>query len=110
MLEQKFGGLLEGIALEPDVLEWVKEALRQSQADEQQFHQEAITSLPAEDERLQARLESMYLGKLDGRVTTAFFDRHASEWRNEQSRIWRSAFGADFPVVVGHFCRSEVSC
>jgi site-specific DNA recombinase len=31
----------------------------------------------------------MYLDRLDGRIDTAFFDRKASEWRNEQSRLTR---------------------
>ena len=29
----------------------------------------------------------MYLDRLDGRIDTAFFDRKASDWRNEQSRL-----------------------
>jgi hypothetical protein len=32
----------------------------------------------------------MYMDKLDGRVTAAFFDRKAAEWRAEQDRIQRT--------------------
>ncbi len=31
------------------------------------------------------RLQEMYLDKLDGRVSAAFYDRKSAEWRHEQS-------------------------
>jgi site-specific DNA recombinase len=31
----------------------------------------------------------MYVDRLDGRIDTTFFDRKASEWRNEQGRLTR---------------------
>jgi len=50
---------------------------------------EAVARLQADYTRLQARLDAMYLDKLDGRVNAEFFDRMAAEWRAEQDRLLR---------------------
>jgi site-specific DNA recombinase len=50
-------------------------------------HDAAIARLHAEYNRLQTRIDRMYMDKLDGRVDAAFFDRRAPEWRGEQDRL-----------------------
>ena len=60
---------------------------------EQRCHEEAITRLQTDYNRLQARLDAMYVDKLDGRVDQTFFERKASEWRAEQDRILRAVEG-----------------
>jgi site-specific DNA recombinase len=79
--------LLNGLSLDDEVLGWVTEALRQSHSDAKRHHDAAISRLQAEYNRLQTRIDAMYLDKLDGRVDAAFFDRKASEWRREQDRL-----------------------
>jgi site-specific DNA recombinase len=46
--------------------------------------------LQAEHDKLQRRLDTMYIDKLDGRVDNATFDRLAEQWRAEQDRLLRS--------------------
>ncbi len=87
VLEQKFTELLGGLRLDPDILEWVAEALRQSHAEAQRFHSEAISRLQEEHGTLQRRIDAMYVDKLDGRIDVKTYDRLASEWRSEQNRI-----------------------
>ena len=87
VLEERFGDILKGLVLDDEVLGWVTEALRQSHSDAKRHHDEAISRLQAEYNRLQNRIDAMYLDKLDGRVDAAFFDRKASEWRGEQDRL-----------------------
>lgn len=87
VFEQHFTGLLKGIALDDEVLDWVTEALRQSHSDAKRHHDAAISRLQAEYNRLQNRIDAMYLDKLDGRVDAGFFDRKASEWRREQDQL-----------------------
>jgi len=72
-----------------EVLSWVQEALRASHADKRREQEEAIARLRAEYDRLQRRLDTMYVDRLDGRVDAAFFDKMAAEWRAEQSRCHR---------------------
>jgi site-specific DNA recombinase len=67
---------------------WITGALRQNQ-QEPQWHTVAVGRFQARCDGIRARIEAMYLERLDGRIDTLFFDRRASEWRNEQSRLTR---------------------
>ena len=71
------------------MLEWVRESLHASHADERRDHEEAIRRLQAEHKRLGDRINAMYLDKLDGRVDSAFFDKMSAQWREEQNRCLR---------------------
>lgn len=84
VLEQRFSTLLGRLTFDDEVLDWVREALRQSHAEERQEHDTAIERLQADYARLQSRLDAMYVDKLDGRVDAGFFDRLSTEWRAEQ--------------------------
>jgi site-specific DNA recombinase len=90
VFEELFSNLLGQLKLDEEVLEWVSEALRQSQQDERRCRTAAVGRLQSQYDNLQNRIESMYLDRLDGRIDTAFFDRKASEWRSEQSRLTRA--------------------
>ena len=89
VLEQQFTELLGRLHFDDEVLEWVRDALRASHADERRDHEEAIRRLQAEHKRLGDRINAMYLDKLDGRVDGAFFDEMSAEWRVEQNRCLR---------------------
>ena len=90
VLAERFAGLLKGMALDSDVVEWVAGALRESHADEKHERDEAVARLQANYDQIQTRLDAMYLDKLDGRIDAAFFDRKAAEWRREQDGILRN--------------------
>ena len=87
VLEEKFTDILRGLHFDEEILGWVKEALRESHGEEKEFHREAIERLQAEYNRLQRRIETAYEDKLDGRITTEFYDQKVGEWRTEQARI-----------------------
>jgi DNA invertase Pin-like site-specific DNA recombinase len=89
VLEERFTGLLKGIAFSDETLDWVRQALRESHRDERQFHDEAIAKLQREHRRLQDRVDSMYEDKLDGRIANEFFDSKAAEIRAAQTTIIR---------------------
>ncbi len=57
-----------------------------SHGDEKLHHEDAIRQIQGEYDRLQNRIDTMYVDKLDGRIENDFFDRKAAEWRNEQSK------------------------
>src|SRR5450759_3065668 len=90
VLAARFAGLLKGLALDTDVVEWVAAALRKSHADEKHEREEAVARLQASYDQIQTRLDAMYLDKLDGRIDAAFFDRKAADWRREQDGILRN--------------------
>jgi site-specific DNA recombinase len=89
VLEQKFTELLGQLRFDDEVLEWVRESLHASHADERREHEEAIRRLQVEHKRIGDRINAMYLDKLDGRVDSAFFDKMSAEWREEQNRCLR---------------------
>ncbi len=89
ILEKQFTDMLGRLHFDDEVLDWVRDALHASHADERREHEEAIKRLEAENKRLGDRINAMYVDKLDGRVDTAFFDKMSEEWREEQNRCLR---------------------
>jgi DNA invertase Pin-like site-specific DNA recombinase len=90
VLSERFAALLKGLAFDEEILGWVKAALVQSHGDEKRFHEEAIGRLRTEYDRLQHRLDAMYVDKLDGRIDQDFFDQKSTEWRVDQTRLLRA--------------------
>jgi DNA invertase Pin-like site-specific DNA recombinase len=87
LLETRFTYLLKSISLPAGVLQLAREALKEIHTDESAFHKEAIMHLQSEYTRLQARLDAMYDDKLDCKISAEFFDRKATEWQKEQTRL-----------------------
>jgi len=81
--------LLGRLKFDDEVLEWVRDALHASNADERREHEEAIRRHQTEFKRLQDRINAMYVDKLDGLIETAFFERMSNQWREEQNRCQR---------------------
>jgi site-specific DNA recombinase len=90
VLEEEFSKLLGGLAIDEEIVEWVKTALRESHEDEKRHHDDAIAALQADYTKLQNRIDQMYEDKLDGRIDIAFFERKSAEWRAEQDRLLRN--------------------
>jgi site-specific DNA recombinase len=88
-LEAQFTELLGRLKFDDEVLEWVRDALHASHADERREQEEAIKRHQAEYKRLTDRIHAMYVDKLDGVVDAAFFDKMSSQWREEQNRCQR---------------------
>jgi hypothetical protein len=61
-------------------------ALRESNDCEKRNHAQAIARLQAEMDRLQRRIDTMYIDKLDGKVDDGFFNRMKMQWGDEQER------------------------
>ncbi len=86
-LEEQFAELLGRLRFDDEVLGWVREALQASHADQRCEHEVAIVRLQAEYKRLDDRIHAMYVDKLDGKIGGDFYDRFATEWREEQRRL-----------------------
>ena len=84
-LEAQFTELLGRLRFDDRVLEWVRDSLHASHADERREHEEAIKRHQAEYNRLNDRIHAMYVDKLDGLVDMAFYDRMSNQWREEQN-------------------------
>jgi site-specific DNA recombinase len=87
ILCNEFANLLQELVIPPEILEWLNEAVLSSDRTEQAARAETIKKLRARYEQIEARVGSMYMDKLDGRITQEFFDKHAATFRAEQDRV-----------------------
>jgi site-specific DNA recombinase len=86
-LTGEFANILRDLVIPQPVLEWLGGAVLESDRTEQAAREQAIKRLQARHEQIQARIETMYRDRLDGRIDVEFFDSHAAEWRREQETI-----------------------
>lgn len=87
VLTGKFKCVLQEFVIPQPILDWLTNAVVQSDRTEQATRERIVKRLWGDHERLNARIETMYLDKVDGRITGEFFDQRAAVWRQEQSTI-----------------------
>ncbi len=85
----QFGNALRAIQMDGEVLDWVVTALKGSHETEKRYHDKAIANLQGQYDKLQKRLDAMYVDKLDGRITGSYYDQKSRDWREEQDSILR---------------------
>jgi DNA invertase Pin-like site-specific DNA recombinase len=86
-LERQFEAILGELQFSEALLDWMREALRQSQKEKAEYHRRAIEKLNAHYAKLQNRIDQIYLDKLDGEIEEAFYRRNVSAWREEQAQV-----------------------
>ncbi len=86
LLEARLIELLDRLRFDDEVLAWVSKALKLSHDDEKRHHEDAIRRIQTEYDHLQARIDLMYVDKLEGRIDREFFERMAGDWRVEQQK------------------------
>ena len=84
-LERQFEDILGELLFSVALLDWMREALHQSQKEKAEFHRRAIEKLNAQYAKLQNRIDQIYLDKIDGEVEEAFYRRNVSAWRGASS-------------------------
>ena len=84
-LEEKLGGVIKGISIDTSIMNWLMEALRESHHEEKRYHEAAITTIQAQYNKLQNRIDQAYTDKLDRKIPEDLFLRKMNEWREEQS-------------------------
>ena len=87
----KFAELLDTLKFDDEVLAWVKQALKDSFGDKQKLHDESMSRFRCEIERLDKRLDGLYLDKLDGRITLEVYDRLSIEWQEQRHKLTAQA-------------------
>ena len=89
VLSQEFMSILREFVIPQPVLDWLADTVVESDRTEQAARERTAKRLWADHERLNARIETMYLDKLDGRITAEFLDQRSAAWRGEQETILR---------------------
>jgi DNA invertase Pin-like site-specific DNA recombinase len=89
VLTSEFANILQELVIPQPILEWLGDAVLASDRTEQAVRAQTIKKLQIRYDQIQTRLETMYLDKLDGRITQEFFDKQSSTWRGEQDGLLR---------------------
>jgi len=87
VLTREFADLLGELVIPQPILEWLGAAVLSSDRTEQAARAQTIKKLQTRWEQIQSRIETMYLDKLDGRITEEFFNKHSDSWRREQNGL-----------------------
>jgi DNA invertase Pin-like site-specific DNA recombinase len=102
VLSAEFANVLKELVIPQPILEWLGAAVLDSDRTAQAARAENIKRLKARYDQIEARIETMYLDKLDGRITQEFFDKQTAAFRREQDglqhRIQDSQNAAPAPV------------
>ncbi len=85
----KYASILGGLVIPDDVINWLRDDAATSDRTEQAARQQAIDRLDADIRCIDARIETMYTDKLDGRRTAELYDRKAREWRAPEADLRR---------------------
>jgi hypothetical protein len=81
--------VLRELVIPPAVLEWLGDAVLDSDRTEQATRAASIKKLKNRYDQIEARVETMYLDRLDGPISQDLFDRQAASMRGEQAGLLR---------------------
>ncbi len=91
VLSGVFASILQELVIPPAILEWLGDSVLESDRTEQAARDQSIKRLQTQCDRIEARIETMYMDKLDGRITQEFFDKNAATLRDEKEALARKA-------------------
>jgi site-specific DNA recombinase len=89
IVAREFGSLLKEIVIPQSILEWLTDAVLSSDRTEQAAREQTIKRVQGDYQRINTRIETMYMDKLDGRITGEFYDQRSAVWRDEQNALLR---------------------
>jgi len=89
ILSSGFASVLQELVIPPAILDWLGDAVLNSDRTEQAARAETIKKLQARHRQIEGRIETMYMDKLDRRITQDFFDKQAVMLRREQDGVLR---------------------
>lgn len=89
VLDLRFEALLGRLKLDDEVFGLLRDALKESHADERFEREESKVRLLTEADELQRRLDTIYIDKIDGHITAEFHDRIVLPWRERRANVIR---------------------
>ena len=86
-LEKLFEKVVFDISLTTEQKEWIIQALKESNIDEQEYSKERIEKLNIQCQKLRDRISKIYLDKLDGIIAEEFWLEKHNEWTSDLDRL-----------------------
>ncbi|MBI3590139.1 MAG: recombinase family protein [Candidatus Melainabacteria bacterium] len=83
-VEIKFAELLNGMHMDGERLEWLKEGLKLSHEEEAGYREEMIASLERECKTIRERIDKAYIDKIDGKISEAFWLQNNEKWEKQE--------------------------
>jgi site-specific DNA recombinase len=110
IFSSEFAHLLRELIIPPEVLEWLGDAVLSSDRTEQAARVETVKKLQTHYDQMEARIGTMYMDKLDGRITQEFFDKQADTLRREQDGLLGSKCRTRFAFASRRTMRLPPRC
>ena len=88
VLIEQFGEIVKKVQIDSNMLNWLKEALKESHKDKKKYHDQQIENLQKQYAKYNNRLDRLYEDKLDGIITKDFFKEKNNLWTKEQQDIF----------------------
>ncbi len=87
LVDQQFSGALQHIQLDSEVVEWIVNVMKTSTTEERVQRDAQIVALTQQKQRLESRLERMYLDKLDGTLDEDEYRRLSNKFRSDVTDV-----------------------
>jgi site-specific DNA recombinase len=88
-LSLQLGEPLRRIAVTPEIVEWTREALLGSHADQMAHHRAALERLHSRRQKVTTYIDQAYTDRLEGRLPEDVWERRSTEWERERDEIAR---------------------
>ena len=86
---KKLGEVIKNITLDPELVDWIKEALKSSHSDENEFHKRVVAGFKRDLSKLENRLSVIYEDKIDGHISTEQWEKLHQKYTGEIEVIRR---------------------
>lgn len=87
-LEEQMVEALSALEIhDQEFLEWLKGAMKEAHQEKSRFQAAALNKLRTQSDRLQQRLDNLYIDKLDGVITKDKYEELSCKYRAEQDHV-----------------------
>jgi len=87
IIHDKFKQSLGQLTLDVEVVEWIVKVMGQATVEQAKQQETQVNTLGQQKQRLEDRLERMYLDKLDGAISEDEYKRLSNKFRSELSDV-----------------------
>ena len=82
-IDVQFSESLNQLKIDDDVLDWIVSVMSESTAESKKQRESEVTAIAQQKQRLEDRLEKMYLDKLDGIISNEEYTRLSKKFRSD---------------------------
>jgi DNA invertase Pin-like site-specific DNA recombinase len=83
VLQEQFATSLKELVIPPGVLPWLQEAVAESDLTQRGAHSRELIRLEGQHRRIDAKLQTLYDDRLEGRITAETHDRKARDLKSQ---------------------------